>query len=659
VIEDLDEDGQDEAQTSASTLDDEALLRRFKVWFRQDKRHSTKWREAAAEDYDFFAGEQWSEQERSVLREQMRPIISFNRVAPVISAVSGTEITNRQEIRYIPREQGDAMPNEIASNAAKWFRDQCDAEDEESDAFLDTLIQGMGWTETRLDFEIEEEGAPIIDRVDPFEMYWDSASRKRNIVDSRRLWRVKRLPREEALALVPGIEEDDVDASWANVDDARNNSNETRQEQRFYRPTARDGAGPVDGTEDLVTFVEVQWWERETVHVVADPATNQTQMLSTEELETVNKRMKELGSPALKAATQTRRKYYRAYVGKSVLLKEESPFGNHFSWNCITGYRDRNTGLFYGLVKQMKDPQRWANKWLSQTLHILNTSAKGGAMVEKGAFADEREAEKNWAKAEKFVYVEKGALTGQGGPKILPKPNTAGLPPQYTQLMEFAVQSIRDVSGVNLELLGQKDAEQAGVLEAQRKKQAMAVLAAMFDSLRRYRKNQGRLLLFIIQNYLSDGRLIRVVGDNGAKYVPLIRDQSFSKYDVVVDDAPTSPQQKEMTWAILMQVMPLLKDQMSPQMQALLFEQSPLPESFIEKFKELVAQQMAQSAPAQQEAREIQKRGEIAKVEETQTKAALNAAKAEKEMAGTRQQHIQNSMPQVEPPSPFPMEAAE
>jgi hypothetical protein len=93
-----------------------------------------------------------------------------------------------------------------------------------------------------------------------------------------------------------------------------------------------------------------------------------------------------------------------------------------------------------------------------------------------------------------------------------------------------------------LELLGLRDANQAGVLEEHRKQAGMTILASLFDSLRRFRKRQGRVLLYYIMTYLSDGRLVRIVGDEGAKYVPLIRQEGVAQYDVIVDDAPTSPQ---------------------------------------------------------------------------------------------------------------------
>jgi len=51
----------------------------------------------------------------------------------------------------------------------------------------------------------------------------------------------------------------------------------------------------------------------------------------------------------------------------------------------------------------MRDPQMWANKWLSQTLHILNTTAKGGIVAEMDAFEDMEDAEEKWAQPDTIV----------------------------------------------------------------------------------------------------------------------------------------------------------------------------------------------------------------------------------------------------------------
>src|SRR6185312_14295444 len=104
---------------------------------------------------------------------------------------------------------------------------------------------------------------------------------------------------------------------------------------------------------------------------------------------------------------------------------------------------------------------------------------------------------------------------------------------------------IRDTTGINLELLGLVEKEQPGILEHQRKQAGMTVLAGLFDALRRYRKDQGRLLLWYIQSFLSDGRLVRIGGQEQARYVPLVRQPGLVEYDVIVDDTPNSPNLKE------------------------------------------------------------------------------------------------------------------
>ena len=167
-----------------SELDDASLLVRIKRMYRRAQEGSSYWRQEAREDYAFVAGDQWSPEDIALLKSQLRPVITFNRIQPGVDTVTGMEVSNRQMVRYVPREEGDEKVNEIATGAAEWVRGNCDAEDEESDAFWDVVVGGMGWTNTGLEYRDDPDGEIIIDRMDPLEMYWDPGSRKRNLVDA-------------------------------------------------------------------------------------------------------------------------------------------------------------------------------------------------------------------------------------------------------------------------------------------------------------------------------------------------------------------------------------------------------------------------------------------------------------------------------------------
>src|SRR3990167_2294494 len=165
----------------------------------------------------------------------------------------------------------------------------------------------------------------------------------------------------------------------------------------------------------------------------------------------------------------------------------------------------------------MKDPQRWANKWLSQIMHIMNSNAKGGLLAERGAFVNPRRAELELSDPASITFLNDGGLG-----KVQPKP-TLPYPEGLDRLMAFAIGSIRDVTGVNVELMGMTNRSQPGVLEYQRRQAGVTLLAGFFNALRRYRKEQGRLVLDFIQTYLADGRLIRIDSSGGPRFIPLLR----------------------------------------------------------------------------------------------------------------------------------------
>jgi len=612
----------EEERLPPSYLEDEALYRTLRQWFEVDASHSNEWRKNAREDFDFLASEQWDEMTKRELEAQGRPVITFNRVLSVIKAVAGIEINGRHETIFIPRgtDAGDVQINEFLTQASQWMSDGCDAEDEQSEAFQDALTCGMGWTEAVISYEQEADGKYVEVKVDPLEMYWDRDARSKNLIDAKRIWRVRRMQLEDARSFVDGlgvkVPDSELSADWAGMAGSEADVLRPVEDRRLREENV---ALPHDPRAE-VYIVQVQWWERERYWRVANIDGPNTQDLNEEEFAAFKQRAQILGIDVI-AVPLTRRVYKQAFLGKTLLGPvRRAPAIDRFSFTCITGEKHRNKGTWFGLVRLMRDPQMWANKWLSQTLHILNSTAKGGIIAEEDAFADQRQAEASYAQADRITWAASKAISGN---KIMQKPGV-GLPTGYVNLLEFAITSIRDVTGINMELLGMRDVNQPGILEAQRKQAALTILATIFDSLRRFRKEIGRIRLNYIQNYLSDGRLIRIVGPEGEGYqlVPLLRDKTIGQYDVIVDDAPTSPNQKEQTWGLLMQLMPAFKGMMTPEAALVLLEYSPLPSKVVQAFKQL----MQKPNPMQEAQQQLLIAGEQAKVTLDQAKAIESKA---------------------------------
>jgi len=565
------------------------LLETIKGWYKEDMPTVNAWRKEAKEDFRFRDGEQWNEQEKRELEDQQRPVLVFNRTGVLVDAVVGSEIGNRREVQFFPRENGDARSNEILTSAAEWFRDQCDAEDEESEAFKDTVTAGMGWTETRLDYTDNPQGEPKITQLDPFEMGWSCDSNKANLVDSTRRWRVRKMALAEAKKLFPDVDEDNLNAAWASEDDEDTQPTHIEPGNRY---SGINGEDEDRGPSKKVTIVGCQYYRTETYYktLLLGP----DGMPQTVELDKAKYDIAQDSGAILQAVPLKRRTVVVCYVGRVVIKQPKPTQTGDWSWNCITGLRDKDKGTFYGIVRRAKDPQRWANKWLSQMMHILNSQAKGGIMAEAGAFKDQRQAEESWAMTDRITWLNQGALSGQSGPKVQSKP-VAQFPAGFDRLLQYADEAIIKATGINMELLGMRDATQPGVLEYQRKQSGIAILATFFNSLRRYRKIQGRGMLFLIQNYLSDGRMVRIVGDEQAQYVPLTKENVTSaEYDVIVDDSPTSTNEKEKTWQILQGILPMFKGMITPEVMLTLADYSPLPASLVGKLKDMAKQQQAQ-----------------------------------------------------------------
>jgi hypothetical protein len=596
---------------------DDDILRRIKRCYQLSESHADDWRNEARELYALIAGDQWPEEDMLRMMETLRPAVTFNVAGKYLDAVSGLQVANRQEVKYLPREPGDSGVNELLTGAADWVRDEADAEDEESEAFYDLIVSGMGCVEMSINFDDNPAGNIAIERRDPLEMFWDPRAKKRNVRDARWCMRVSRMTEDDivdrwgqeaydSIVGTMGIEPEILDNEIHHATEAWKYEHDMiHQEQMFDVPV-----------------IEYQYWRKDSGVLVKTQFGEKRFTLP--QWRKMKKVLEQNGVP-YQAQRIRQKRYFKVFAaGDQILEHGESPYQEGFTFKFMTGKRERNKNLWYGIARSIKDPQQWVNKLFSSILHTVSVGSKGGLIAEEGAFSDPQKAEDEWAKPDGITFVEDGVVRDG---RIQQK-DIAPYPAGTDALMQFALGIVPETSGLNMEIMGMANRVQPGVVEAQRKQAAMTVISWAFDAMRRYYKDHGRQLAYYIREYISDGRLARVTTQTGQQYIPLVKDELTMEFDVIVDEAPTSLNVKERVWAVLEVMLPRLLEMGLPIPPEAL-DYSPLPSDLATKWKEM----MTKPDPQKQQMQQLEMKDKEAEIKKDESTATLNLAKARTESA--------------------------
>jgi hypothetical protein len=614
---------------SSDKTSEQTILDSFRSCFAHAKSHWSEWRTEARELYDVMAGHQWDAEDEARMKDELRPMVTFNVAGKYLDAVVGLQINNRQQSQFFPRELGDAKASELLTGAVEWARDLCNQADEETDAFYDCITTGMGWIECYLDKDLEPEGVPAGRRVDPMEMFADPGAIQRNMEDARYIIRIRWMDHEDYKEMF-GEDYTPADREFDTLD-VEDEDVELIQHPQDYDKSPGSSSDDAVPKRKKCPVADYQYWKREKRYLVKEPTLGEKDFSESE-----YKQAKQFLDEAVASGHQIevkqikRKVFYRALISGSKLGPHGlSPYQHGFTYHCITGKRDRNKKTWYGIGRSILDPQKWVNKFFSTILYTIMTNAKGGIMAEEGAFKDARKAESEWAKPDSITWMKSGALSGQR-PLIEPKPQ-AKYPEGLDRLMEFAMAAMPQTSGLNLELMGMADRVQAGVVEAQRKQSAMAIIAWAFDAMRRYYRSVGRQQARFVIDYVPEGTLVLINGEQSKQYVPIVKSQMAFKFDVIVDEAPTSTNAKERVWLVLENIIPaLIKAGIKIPPEVL--DYSPLPTELAQKWK-----QTMQPTPEEQQATKRRQEAELTEAEGEakvkHTEAELNKAQAQKALA--------------------------
>ncbi len=502
-----------------------------------------------------------------------KAMVKFNKVKPYINAVKGFMAQNRRKPEYIARMTENplqGMYSKYANSLSDYVRDNANSDHFETQQDGDMLICGYGAIETAMSFgdgysSTSPNGEIIQGRIDPNKLGFDPHSRHINLLDARWMYYPKEYSCEEAEELFDDAEEDDFEP----VDP------EDNQNYSFY-----DGGGVYDkisvgyeystGDKKNVNVYFYQWYEVEEFYRAENPLftlTNPTSVqlvqmnldMIAQENEDFNPRAEILDFPDdlksklvemlgefIDPKPYKKKVYYSAVIsGEKCFKVFKSLSQQGFTIKVKTsGDFDERNKIWTGMVDSLREPTLYYNKALTELMFIIGSNSKGGVMIEEDAVEDVGEFEAKYAKTDAVIVVNRGALAGG---KIQAKA-TPQQPTGYDQIVAMADGAINDVSGIDRTFLGSSENRQeTALLQRRRIKQITSSLACYMDAVTLYQKESAKLMLDYIRTWAENnqGVLIPIIGEDGKRtFMALSQDKLAPDYDIAVQEAPQTPDEK-------------------------------------------------------------------------------------------------------------------
>jgi hypothetical protein len=126
-------------------LNKKKKLERAKKLFSDAQGSDTNWQAEAVKMFNFRDGNQWTSEERQVLEQEMRPVLTFNLTKSQVDLIMGMNEDNRVKYRATPMEETDAFLAEVLNNLVDWVNEQNEFEQEEDGALESATICGRGY----------------------------------------------------------------------------------------------------------------------------------------------------------------------------------------------------------------------------------------------------------------------------------------------------------------------------------------------------------------------------------------------------------------------------------------------------------------------------------------------------------------------------------
>lgn len=459
-------------------------------------------------DHDFYDGDQWAEEDVQVLAERGQAALVFNVIKSTVDWIIGTERRTRVDFRVLPREPNDADGAETKSSLLKFINDVNRYQWARSRAFSDAIKAGVGWIEVSVRSDPTEE--PIYMGYEDWRNVWyDPMSVEPDMSDARFVIRERYVDLDVALEMFP--DRQDVLRAAAVTSTQFGTDAMLLDDVDAERDIYEQGVGIFQDCRSRVKLSEC--WYRQIWR---------GRVMRGDELGTMNgapfdakskhhQAMVEEGHASIFDAVRLQTRCM-IYCASGVLQDIASPHKhNRLPLVPIWGFRKKRGNAPYGVIRGLVDPQSDLNKRRSKALFILSTNQ---------VIADD-DAVEDWDEAAIEVSDPNGMIRKKKGSEFEIR-NNIGLAEEHVMLMQQDREFIESTGGVTDEMMGRESNAQSGKAIIARQEQGHAVTAELFDNLRMADQSVGEIALSLSEQYHTERKVVRVLGDRGqAKYVTI------------------------------------------------------------------------------------------------------------------------------------------
>lgn len=538
----------EEPEKPENPLDGEDARREHRVlmnWYTQEREKQSLNRYQQAIDEDFYDHLQWTEEDAQILQERGQAPLVFNEIKAGVDWIIGTEKRARMDAKVLPRGEEDRDAAEVKTKLMKYLSDVSKTAFEESFAFKQAVKAGVGWLEDGISTDPDAE--LLYTRAENWRnVLYDSHSVRPDLSDARYQFRWRWLDLDIAEEYFP---ERKAELRRASV--GSEIFGPEQDEDIWYLGTQLqhlDTMGQPVGRRSYISDALFTQNKRQRVKLIEawyyKPSTVKTlrgEEFNDQDYDEQNEAHKQaVASGAAEVTSRFLMKMHVAIMTESdLILMAPSPYWhNKFPLTPVWGYRRSRDNAPYGVIRGWRDPQEDLNKRHSKALFILSTTR---TIADEGAVEDVEQLREEVARPDSMIIKRKGSE--------LSVERDVQLAEEHIVLMERDRNFIRNSgqSGVTDQSLGVDKRGLSGKAVEKLQDQGSLGTAELFDNYRLAKQLAGEKRLSLIEQYYTDAKTIRIVGNRGKlEFVPInkvdpdtgrvLNDITATKADYVISE---------------------------------------------------------------------------------------------------------------------------